>query len=153
MCCGAILLARIAQVIWIIDDNLYGSLRCLCTSPHSLDASWLRETSEIGIAENYITSRETCDEAVVNSAPYHGGCIPSSLCKEGVPTIPKLPIGYAGKINSLSFFPAGEDDLAMRMSTWMEKWNAEKEATLRRWRDGEMEFCDGSYAELMERKI
>lgn len=36
MCCGAILQARIARVVWLNDDPLHGALRCLHAEEHPL---------------------------------------------------------------------------------------------------------------------
>ncbi len=36
MCSGAILMARIARVIWILDDDLHGALRRLHDHDHPL---------------------------------------------------------------------------------------------------------------------
>src|SRR6266851_814335 len=44
MCCGAILIARIKRVIWVIDDEQYGALRYLCSHSHSRNASFQKRT-------------------------------------------------------------------------------------------------------------
>ena len=38
MCCGAILLARIKRVIWVMDDNVHGGLRLLDNNKHLLSS-------------------------------------------------------------------------------------------------------------------
>src|SRR5947209_19194582 len=43
MCCGAILIARIARVIWVVDDNHYGALRCLCPNSQPLNEATRKE--------------------------------------------------------------------------------------------------------------
>lgn len=43
MCCGAILLARIKQVIWVMDDDLHGGLRRLHKNKYLLDSLYYEQ--------------------------------------------------------------------------------------------------------------
>jgi tRNA(adenine34) deaminase len=43
MCCGAILLARIKHVIWVMDDDLHGGLRRLYKNKHLLDSLYYEQ--------------------------------------------------------------------------------------------------------------
>lgn len=134
MCCGAILIARIARVIWLIDDDLYGALRCLCNNPFPLNALSQKEKSECSISENHFVSEDNSDEGIVNSVTFQGGRALDGLYAEKITSPSILPAGYTGKIACLSILPAGEDDLAQRMCAWLENWNVMKENTVRQWR-------------------
>ncbi len=43
MCCGAILLARIKHVIWVMDDDLHGGLRRLHKNKYLLDCLYYEQ--------------------------------------------------------------------------------------------------------------
>jgi tRNA(adenine34) deaminase len=49
MCCGAILLARIARVVWIRDDDMYGALRCLHDQTHPLSSVYVEKLRRLEI--------------------------------------------------------------------------------------------------------
>lgn len=50
MCCGAILLARIARVVWVRDDDLHGALRCLHYQTHPLSKIYEEKLHGLEIA-------------------------------------------------------------------------------------------------------
>jgi tRNA(adenine34) deaminase len=50
MCCGAILLARIARVVWIRDDDTHGALRCLHHQTHPLSSVYVEKLRCLEIA-------------------------------------------------------------------------------------------------------
>jgi tRNA(Arg) A34 adenosine deaminase TadA len=43
MCCGAILLARIRYVIWVMNDDVHGGLRWLHKKKDSLDSLYYEQ--------------------------------------------------------------------------------------------------------------
>lgn len=117
MCCGAILLARIKRVVWVIDDEQYGALRYLYSHSHSLDALTEMKAVEVEFFEDCAAGRNSTQ--------------PASDCPgEPLPAFAGLPTGYAEKIAKLSILPAGDSHLASRMSSWMTEWNAMKEGVL-----------------------
>jgi tRNA(adenine34) deaminase len=50
MCCGAILLACIARVVWVRDDDMHGALRCLHDRTHPLSDVYVEKLRRLEIA-------------------------------------------------------------------------------------------------------
>ncbi|HZU67588.1 MAG TPA: nucleoside deaminase [Ktedonobacteraceae bacterium] len=60
-------------------------------------------------------------------------------CQESLPSPSLLPDGYIEKITSLSIISEPEHDLASKMDSWMDQWNAMKQARLHYWEDSRVE--------------
>lgn len=139
MCCGAILLARIARVIWVKNDDLYGALRCLCKQNHYQNEATQRKDAEYSVDEDYLVTSESSGQVIVQASSFQGADLQSSLNTESFPSLSLLPNGYAEKITSLSIISEPEHDLASKMDFWMDQWNAMKQARLHYWEDTRVE--------------
>jgi tRNA(adenine34) deaminase len=134
MCCGAILIARIARVIWVMDDNLYGALRRLCDKNHCQNGTMQKSEAELSFAKSCTISSESSEEEMVRPGYFPESFGLSSMNAEELASPQLLPSGYAEKIATLSILPADDHELAQRMRNLMNKWDAAKEARLEHWR-------------------
>ena len=134
MCCGAILLARIARVIWVMDDDLHGALRRLFNKRHCQNGAMQKREAELSIPESCCVSGMNSEEGIVSPDYFPESFGLSSLNAEEFTSSQLLPSGYAEKIATLSILPAEDHELAQRMRNLMNKWDAAKEARLDYWR-------------------
>lgn len=139
MCCGAILLARIVRVIWVKNDDLYGALRCLCKQNHCQNGATQEEDKGCGVDRDCVVTSDESGQAIVLANSFQGADLQGSLSRERFPSLSLLPGGYAEKIASLSIIYEPERDLARKMDSWMNRWNALKQTRLTYWENMRVE--------------